>query len=58
MQIEPEYPVGYRTDTMVVVTCPTCGKKRWANILFGKDKKGGARTTCCGSTTSIGGMEP
>lgn len=54
MQIKPEHPIGYRTNTMVVVICPTCGKKRWANIMYGDQSKGKkARTTCCATVVEI-----
>ena len=52
MQITPSQPVGIQTSTMVVVICPTCRQKRWANLCLGKDKKSQARTTCCGTVVT------
>jgi len=54
-QITPSQSVGFRTSSMVVVICPGCGRKRWAN----KCKKSGmARTTCCGVTMEYKAPEP
>jgi len=49
--ITPKENIGYVAKSMVVVICPTCGQKRWANIAGGgrAKRKRTARTTCCGT---------
>lgn len=49
----PGGEVGTRSSsgTMVVVICPTCKQKRWANIDQHAWKK--ARTTCCGTVVDV-----
>ncbi len=48
--LEPDKKVGYITNSMVVVICPVCRKKRWANLMKGLRK---ARTTCCGHVMEV-----
>lgn len=57
MQIEPNQKVGYCSKSMVVVVCPQCHQKRWANIMSVKAHEHQARTTCCGVVVDYRGVE-
>ena len=56
MQNEPSQKVGYCTKAMVVVVCPKCHQKRWANIMSTESRKHQARTTCCGEVVDYQGV--
>lgn len=53
MAIIPTEPVGYGNSSMVVVICPTCLEKAWANI-----GKKGAQTVCCSAPVDSGKKTP